>query len=269
MERPEGGFNFDLTNRNKFLAENVEGMQHPQAKKTGTTIAGIVFKDGIVLGADTRATGGSVVADKNCAKIHYLQPNIWCCGAGTAADCDHVTEMMSSNLTLHCMNTGKQCRVTTAVTMLAQMLFRYQGYIGTALVIGGVDCTGAHLYTVWPHGSVDKLPFVTMGSGCLAAMSIFESEYDEKLEREPAKDLVRAAINAGITNDLGSGSNCDICVITKDGHEMFRNIDKMGGKYTSTAGLRLPRGTTDYYNEKISQVRSRVVVEDGAEPMEL
>ena len=28
----------------------------PKAKKTGTTIAGIIFKDGVVLGADTRAT---------------------------------------------------------------------------------------------------------------------------------------------------------------------------------------------------------------------
>ena len=37
-------------------------MQHssashfPKAKKTGTTIVGIIFKDGVVLGADTRAT---------------------------------------------------------------------------------------------------------------------------------------------------------------------------------------------------------------------
>jgi 20S proteasome subunit beta 2 len=30
-------------------------------KKTGTTICGVKYKDGIVLGADTRATGGSIV----------------------------------------------------------------------------------------------------------------------------------------------------------------------------------------------------------------
>lgn len=44
-----------------------------------------------MLAADTRATGGSIVGDKNCEKIHNLAPNIYCCGAGTAADCDHVT----------------------------------------------------------------------------------------------------------------------------------------------------------------------------------
>jgi 20S proteasome alpha/beta subunit len=83
-----------------------QGFNPKKAKKTGTTIAGIIFKDGVVLGADTRATSGPIVADKNCEKIHYLAPNIFCCGAGTSADCDSVTEMMSSNLTLHRLSTG-------------------------------------------------------------------------------------------------------------------------------------------------------------------
>jgi hypothetical protein len=50
----------------------------------------------------------------------------------------------------------------------------YQGRIGAALVLGGVDSTGPHLFTIHPHGSTDKLPYVTMGSGSLAAMAVFE-----------------------------------------------------------------------------------------------
>jgi 20S proteasome alpha/beta subunit len=41
----------------------------PNATSTGTTIVGCLFKDGIVLGADTRATAGPIVADKNCEKV--------------------------------------------------------------------------------------------------------------------------------------------------------------------------------------------------------
>ena len=44
-----------------------------------------------MLGADTRSTSGSTVADKNCEKIHFIAPNIYCCGAGTAADTENVT----------------------------------------------------------------------------------------------------------------------------------------------------------------------------------
>lgn len=58
---------------------------------------------------------------------------------------------------------------------------RYQGHIGAALVLGGFDATGPQLYTVYPHGSTDKLPYVTMGSGSLAAMSVFESKWKAEM----------------------------------------------------------------------------------------
>ncbi len=110
-------------------------------------------------------------------------------------------------------STGTQSRVVTAMTLLKRMLFRYQGHVSAALVLGGVDVTGAHLYTVWPHGSTDKLPYVTMGSGSLAAMSIFEAGYRDHMSEDEGKALVTAAIRAGIFNDLGSGSNVDLTII--------------------------------------------------------
>lgn len=42
---------------------------------------------------------------------------------------------------------------------------RYQGHVSAALVLGGVDFRGPHLFTVYPHGSTDSLPYCTMGSG--------------------------------------------------------------------------------------------------------
>jgi len=49
------------------------------------------YQDGVVLGADTRATEDTIVCDKNCEKIHYIAPNIYCCGAGTSADTENTT----------------------------------------------------------------------------------------------------------------------------------------------------------------------------------
>jgi len=34
-------------------------------KKTGTTIVGLLTKDSVIIAADTRATNGGVVAEKN------------------------------------------------------------------------------------------------------------------------------------------------------------------------------------------------------------
>lgn len=49
-------------------------------------------------------------------------------------------------------NTDTQSRVVTAMTLLKRMLFQYQGHVSAALVLGGVDITGPHLYTIYPHG---------------------------------------------------------------------------------------------------------------------
>ncbi|KAG7604325.1 Nucleophile aminohydrolases N-terminal [Arabidopsis thaliana x Arabidopsis arenosa] len=68
---------------------------------------------------------------------------------------------------------------------------------------------------IYPHGSTDTLPFATMGSGSLASMSVFEAKYKEGLTRDEGIKLVAEAICSGIFNDLGSGSNVDLCVITK------------------------------------------------------
>jgi 20S proteasome subunit beta 2 len=81
-------------------------------------------QDGVVLGADTRSTAGTTVADKNCEKIHYIAPNIYCCGAGTAADTENVTGMVASQLDLHRYGTGRKSRVVTALTLLKSHLFK-------------------------------------------------------------------------------------------------------------------------------------------------
>ena len=52
VEAPKPGFNFENCKRNAMLSGN--GYQPPKMTKTGTTICAVVFKDGVVLGADTR-----------------------------------------------------------------------------------------------------------------------------------------------------------------------------------------------------------------------
>lgn len=160
---------------------------------------------------------------------------------------------------------------------------RYQGHIGAALVLGGVDPTGPHLFTVAPHGSTDKLPYVTMGSGSLAAMAVFESSWKADMDvccafclnfsgqtmlitvfqRTEALDLVSAAISAGIFNDLGSGSNVDACIITKDGTEMLRGHMTPNERVLKERDYKFRRGTTAIKSEHIR----KLVVEETVLPI--
>ena len=138
------------------------------------------------------------------------------------------------------------------------MLFRYQGHIGAYLVLAGADIDGGHLYTIHAHGSTDKIPFTSMGSGkyysnygfviketycspmvpinltllyiyfilkgMLAATAVLENGWRKGMTEEEAKKLVRDAIAAGIINDMGSGSNVDLAIIKPNDSIEVNNI---------------------------------------------
>merc|ERR1712029_1313309 len=253
-EVPPTGFQFDNVKRNAFLHDK-GGVALPKATKTGTTICGAVFDGGVVVGADTRATNGDIVADKNCQKIHPLAPNMVCCGAGTAADCDKVTNMIASQLKLLRLDSDRQQKVATANRLFKQMLFRYQGHIGAYLVLAGVDFHGPHLYTIHAHGSTSKVPYTSMGSGSLAATAILEEGWKPDMEEEDAKKLVRDAIAAGIINDMGSGSTVDIAVLKpNDMIDYIRPYEKLVQKGERKGNHKYPKGTTAVLDTKVFEI---------------
>jgi len=247
------------------------GYPAPSAVKTGTTIVGLIYKDGVVLASDTRATSGNIVADKNCEKLHYMSNKIYCAGAGTAADTNMVTKMMSSNLELHRLNTGRDPRVHTVEMLLKQYLFRYQGHIGCALIVGGVDSTGSHLCSVSPNGYSMRAPYVTMGSGSLNADAVLETRWKPDMELEDAKKLARDAIAAGIFNDLMSGSNVDIVVINNKGHEFIRPYDVANVKGHREGTYNFAKGTTKVLSTMVIplDVESNEVRIIAEEPMDI
>lgn len=104
-----------------------------------------------MLAADTRATS-SIICDKECIKINYIAPNIYCCGSGGLADCANVCLLCKSQLELLRRQTNKQSRVVSAMTILSSRLFQYGGNIQAGLILGGVDSTGIYLYNIWPNG---------------------------------------------------------------------------------------------------------------------
>ena len=77
-----------------------------------------------------------------------------------------------------------------------------------------------------------------------------------------AKHLVHQAIRAGIFNDLGSGSNVDLCIITKDGVQMLRNFDVANPRPVKRV-YDFPMGSTPIWRD----LSKAVVVEDAAMEM--
>jgi len=90
-----------------------------------------------------------------------------------------------------------------------------------------------------------------MGSGSLAAMSVFETQWKPNQTREEAIKLASDAIQAGIWNDLGSGSNVDVAVITKEKTTLMRNYITPNVREKKMRNYKFQKGTTAVLNEKI------------------
>ncbi len=72
-------------------------------------------------------------------------------------------------------------------------------------------------------------------------------------KRESAIELVKDAIEAGIFNDLGSGSNVDVTVITKDKVEYLRNYRTPNERGAKEKSYKFPRNTTRILSSEYSK----------------
>lgn len=263
----QNGFNFENSQRNLQIAKENPGLGNGvKFQKTGTTLAGCIFEGGVVLGSDNRATAGSIIADKSCKKVHYMAPNIYCCGSGTSADCDQVTKMIEKNLALHRMETGREhVRLTTACRMLSQHLYKYQGHVGVGLILGGIDSTGPGIYDIHAHGSTARLPYCTNGSGCLASMSILEHGWRPGMNEFEAKKLVAEAVKAGILCDAYSGSKVDIVVVTADKAEVTRPFEIVCDKGEREGVYKFKAGSAAIKKTEVRKIDFDVVEEEVME----
>ncbi|RCH92215.1 Proteasome subunit beta type-1, partial [Rhizopus stolonifer] len=59
----------------------------------GTSIMAVAFKDGVILGADSRTTTGAYIANRVTDKLTKVHDTIYCCRSGSAADTQAVADI--------------------------------------------------------------------------------------------------------------------------------------------------------------------------------
>uniref|UniRef100_A0A8D0FC24 Proteasome 20S subunit beta 6 n=1 Tax=Strix occidentalis caurina TaxID=311401 RepID=A0A8D0FC24_STROC len=67
----------------------------------GTTIMAVEFDGGVVIGADSRTTTGSYVANRVTDKLTPVHERIFCCRSGSAADTQAVADAVAYQLAFH------------------------------------------------------------------------------------------------------------------------------------------------------------------------
>lgn len=193
----------------------------------GTTTIGVVCKDGVILASDTRVTMGFYVAHKHGKKVYRIDDHLAMTIAGTVADAQRTVDILTANAQLYKINMGRPLPVSSGARLIANLLFsaRYVPLM-TQVLIGGVDDTGPHIFSLDPFGSLTEEKFVSTGSGSPIALGILEDKYKEDVSIKELLPVIVKAVNAAMKRDAASGDNYNIAVIDDKGYRELSDKEK-------------------------------------------
>ena len=193
----------------------------------GTTTIGIVYTDGIVFTTDTRATMGYFVAHKHVKKIHRIADHLAITIAGVVADAQKLVNTLQANARLFHLDKSRIMPVQAVARLAANILFSARGYpLIIQALIGGVDDSGVHIYSIDPLGSVTEENCVSTGSGSPIAYGVLEDGYREGLDVDAGVKLTVRAINSAMKRDAASGNSYDVVIVDKNGYRELTEAQK-------------------------------------------
>lgn len=192
--------------------------------KTGTTILGIVCKDGIVMAADRQISMGNLVARKDAEKVFPINDYLIFAGCGVAGDIQRVPRFLGAELRLKELKSKSRPSVKESANLLFQLA--YSGIrqpsvipqqVGSLLAGFNEDGT-AELYSIEAAGSISKVPDydASQGSGMPYVLGLLERQYKPGLSVKEGIELAKEALKSSTQRDMGSGYGIDVFTITKD-----------------------------------------------------
>ena len=195
----------------------------PSQYLKGTTTVGLVFRDGVVLATEKRATMGNLVASRKAKKVYQISDRIGMTTAGGVGDAQQLARLMSVECNLFQVRRARPMNVGAVATLLSNYLNQNRYYpFFVQLLVGGVDETGPSMFSVDALGGATKEEeIVATGSGSPIAYGVLEDQYRRDMKEKDAVDLAIRALKAAMRRDIGSGEDISIVVITKDKYEEY------------------------------------------------
>ena len=193
--------------------------------KSGTSILGMVCKDGIVMASDRRATAGNLVMSKNTQKTVKINDYLVASGTGMASDIQMLQKVVAAELRIKELRSKTRPSVKEAANLFAMMSYRNIRQFSSIPSIAGTLVAGYNedgtfeLYTVEPAGSIAKVEDydANFSSGMPFILGLLERQYKKDLSAKQGAELAVEAIKSSTQRDIGSGNGLDVFTITKDG----------------------------------------------------
>jgi proteasome alpha subunit len=190
-----------------------------EAVKRGTTTVGVKFKDGVVLIVDKRI-GSHLIEPGSIEKIFKIDDHIGCATSGLVADARVLIDRARLDAQINEITYNEKIQVQTLVKRICDFKQTYTQYggvrpFGTALLIAGVDDSGARLFSTDPSGALMEYKASSEGAGRSGAMAFFEQNYRDAMSLDEAVDLGVKALDKGTEGKLNPDA-IEIGIVKKD-----------------------------------------------------
>eukprot|EP01101_Sappina_pedata_P005016 TRINITY_DN2231_c0_g1_i1.p2 TRINITY_DN2231_c0_g1~~TRINITY_DN2231_c0_g1_i1.p2 ORF type:complete len:235 (+),score=93.92 TRINITY_DN2231_c0_g1_i1:25-705(+) len=189
-----------------------------QKVSMGTSIFAVTYKDGVIMGADSRTTTGSYIANRVSDKITEIQDKIYVCRSGSAADTQAISDYVKYYLEMHYSELGKDPRVLTAASIFQQICYNNKANLMAGIIVAGWDrIDGGSLYCIPLGGALVKEPYAVGGSGSSYIYGYCDQNYRPNMTREEAEKFVATGLALAMERDGSSGGVIRLVDITENG----------------------------------------------------
>jgi len=203
-----------VTDLDRFQRQTVDLVQPSH----GTTTLGFIYKGGVIIAVDSRASMGPYVSSQTVKKVIEINPHLLGTMAGGAADCQFWQRNLGMQTRLYELNNKKRISVSGASKLLANTMFSYRGMgLSMGTMVGGWDESGPSLYYVDSEAQRIKGERFSVGSGSLFAYGVMDQGYSWDMTDEVARELGRKAIYHATFRDAYSGGTVSVYHVTQDG----------------------------------------------------
>ena len=190
-----------------------------EAVRRGATTAGVIFKNGLVLVADRRIPNPKLAEPSSLEKIHLIDEHVACATAGLVADARVLVDYARLAAQINRVTYAEPMPVELLVRRICDYKQQYTQFggvrpFGTALLVGGYDDVGLHLFETEPSGSLTGFKATATGGNKGPAMELFEQKYRDGMD---ADEAILLALE-GLRQSLDEGANLaqvEVCTLVE------------------------------------------------------
>jgi len=185
---------------------------------TGTSIMAVQYEDGVVIGADSRTTTGTYIANRYTDKLTAVTDRIYCCRSGSAADTQAIADVVKYHLEFYEVQTGEPALVKTAANIFREMCYNYRDSLTAGIIVAGWDHKlGGQVYTVPIGGMCVRQPFSIGGSGSTYVYGYVDAAYKEGMSDKQCLEFTANTLSLAMGRDGSSGGLIRLASINKNG----------------------------------------------------